>query len=216
MYVPRHFEESSVEVMHALIGRHPLGTLIAMTPRGLEASHVPFLVEPSPADAASQSRYGTLRCHVARANPLWRALSSQAEVLTIFQGAENYISPSWYASKREHGKVVPTWNYVTVHAYGAPRVVHDADWLRTLVAGLTDRHEAGRADRWQLEDAPADYVEKMLGAIVGVEIPVTRMIGKWKLSQNRSSADREGVIAGLEQESAPADSDMAVLVRRTL
>jgi transcriptional regulator len=214
MYVPRHFEESSIEVMHALIARHPLGTLVAMTPRGLEASHVPFLVAPSPTAATSQ--FGTLRCHVARANPLWRDMSSQAEVLAIFQGAENYISPSWYAAKREHGKVVPTWNYVTVHAYGAPRIVHDADWLRALVGGLTDRHEAGRADRWQLEDAPVDYVDKMLGAIVGVEIPVTRMIGKWKLSQNRSTADREGVIAGLEQEGAPAGPDMADLVRRTL
>jgi transcriptional regulator len=211
MYMPRHFEERSVEVMHALIGRHPLGTLVAMTPRGLEASHVPFLLEPS-----APAPYGTLRCHVARANPLWGDLGSTTEVLAIFQGAGSYISPSWYASKREHGKVVPTWNYVTVHAYGAARIVHEAAWLRGLVAELTQRHEEGRAGRWQLDDAPGDYVEKMLGAIVGVEIPVTRMVGSWKLSQNRSAADREGVVAGLEEEKTPTAADVAALIRRTL
>jgi len=153
MYVPGHFEETRVDVMQALIGRHPLGTLVAMTPRGLEASHIPFLVDPA---TSSSALYGTLRCHLARANPLWRDLVPGVQVLAIFQGAESYISPSWYAAKRDHGKVVPTWNYVTVHAYGTPRVVHDADWLRALVAALTDRHEAGRPDRWQLGDAPAD------------------------------------------------------------
>ena len=213
MYVPGHFEERSIEVMHALIGRHPLGTLVAMTPRGLEASHVPFLLVP-PAGEPTSSPHGTLRCHLARANPLWRDLTSATEVLAVFQGAESYISPSWYASKVEHGKVVPTWNYVTVHAYGTARVVNDVEWLRALVAGLTERHEAQREGRWRLDDAPVDYVEKMLHAIVGVEIPVTRMIGSWKLSQNRSAADREGVIAGLEQE--PTGADMAALVRRTL
>jgi len=213
MYVPGHFEETSVEVMQALIGRQPLGTLVAMTPRGLEASHIPFLIDNETSPSAS---YGTLRCHLARANPLWRDLAPGAQVLAIFQGAESYISPSWYASKRDHGKVVPTWNYVTVHAYGTPRVIHDADWLRALVAGLTDRHEAGRTDRWQLGDAPADYVDKMLNAIVGVEIPVTRMVGSWKLSQNRSAADRAGVVAGLEQEGATEAQDMVALIRRTL
>jgi transcriptional regulator len=213
MYVPGHFEETRVDVMQALIGRHPLGTLVAMTPRGLEASHIPFLIDTATTSSAS---HGTLRCHLARANPLWRDLAPGTQVLAIFQGADSYISPSWYASKRDHGKVVPTWNYVTVHAYGTPRVIHDADWLRTLVAGLTDRHEAGRTDRWQLGDAPADYVDKMLNAIVGVEIPVTRMIGSWKLSQNRSAADREGVVTGLEQEHASGAQDMVALIRRTL
>jgi transcriptional regulator len=210
MYVPRHFAESSVDVMHALIGRHPLGALVAMTPRGLEASHVPFEIDPQPAP------YGTLRCHLARANSLWRDLSSQAQVLAIFQGAESYISPSWYAAKSEHAKVVPTWNYVTVHAYGTPRVINDAAWLRKLVETLTNHHEAARAEPWRVDDAPPDYVEKMLAAIVGVEIPVTRLIGSWKLSQNRSTADREGVVAGLSQETAPRSADMAELVRRTL
>jgi transcriptional regulator len=198
MYVPKHFEETRIEVLHALMRRHPLGALVATTPQGLDASHIPFEIDPEPAP------YGTLRCHVARANPLWQTLSTTPETLVIFQGQDAYISPSWYVAKQEHGKVVPTWNYAVVHAHGRARVVHEADWLRALVTALTDRHEEGRADRWRVTDAPAEYVEKMLGAIVGIEIPVTRLIGKWKMSQNRSSADRRSVVLGLESEHAPA------------
>jgi transcriptional regulator len=210
MYVPRHFEESRVEVLHELIRRHPLATLVAVTPEGPEASHVPFEldIEPQP--------FGTLRCHLARANPLWRQLAADKQVLVVFQGAESYISPAWYASKKEHGKVVPTWDYVTVHAHGVPTVTHDAQWLRTLVETLTNRHEQGRPDPWHVSDAPADYVEKMLAAIVGVEIPVQRLVGNWKLSQNRSAADREGVIAGLERDGAAPQLDVASLIKRTL
>ena len=197
-------------MLHELIRRHPLGVLVAMTPEGLDASHVPFEtdLEPTPG--------GVLRCHVARANPLWRHLSADAEVLAIFQGAESYISPAWYPAKEEHGKVVPTWNYVTVHAYGRPRVIHDRSWLRTLVESLTNRHEAGRPDPWRVSDAPVEYIDKMLNAIVGIEIPITRLSGKWKISQNRSAADRRGVIEGLGDATASSDAEMAALIRRTL
>jgi transcriptional regulator len=210
MYVPRHFEETRVEVLHELIRRRPLGTLVAITPDGLDASHVPFEIDPQP------QPFGTLRCHLARANPLWRHLAADGQCMVVFQGEESYISPSWYVAKQEHGKVVPTWDYVTVHAHGAANVTHDAQWLRRLVADLTNRHEQGRADPWQVSDAPADYVEKLLGAIVGVEIPVSRLIGKWKLSQNRSAADRQGVIAGLREQGSDVDAGMASLIDSTL
>jgi len=208
MYLPKHFEETRVEVLHALVRRHPLGTLVAMTPHGLDASHIPFEIDPEPAP------YGTLRCHVARANPLWQTLSSAPEALAIFQGDDAYISPSWYVAKQEHGKVVPTWNYAIVHAHGQARVVHEADWLRTLVTALTDRHEEGRAERWRVTDAPAEYVEKMLAAIVGIEIPITRLQGKWKMSQNRSAADRRGVVAGLEHEGSSTETVAALVKER--
>ena len=207
MYVPRHFAENRVEVLHDLIRRHPLGVLVAATPDGLEASHVPFEIDPQP------QPFGTLRCHLARANPLWEQIAADEPVLVVFQGEHGYVSPGWYPAKQEHGKVVPTWNYVAVHAYGNARVVHDAAWLRRMVEDLTNRHEQGRADPWHVNDAPADYIEKMLGAIVGVEIPLARLIGKWKLSQNRSSADRHGVVAGLGRDGSAAH---AALVKTTL
>jgi transcriptional regulator len=210
MYVPRHFTEDRVDVLHELIRRHPLGTLVVAGPAGLEASHVPFEISPEPAP------FGTLRCHVARANPIWQQFDPDRPVLVVFQGEQGYVSPSWYAAKQESGKVVPTWNYAAVHAYGSAQAVHDAAWLRRMVEDLTNRHEQGRADPWQVSDAPADYVEKLLGAIVGVEIPVTRMLGKWKFSQNRSTADRQGVISGLERDGAPAQADVAAVVKSTL
>ena len=164
----------------------------------------------------SRSRSARLRCHVARANPIWQQVSADHQVLVVFRGEEGYVSPSWYAAKQEHGKVVPTWNYAAVHAYGVATAVHDAAWLRRMVEDLTNRHEHGRPDPWQVSDAPAEYVEKLLGAIVGVEIPVTRLIGKWKLSQNRSTADRQGVVSGLERDGSPAQADVATLIKTTL
>jgi transcriptional regulator len=210
MYIPSHFAESRTEVLHELIRRHPLGALIAATPDGVEASHVPFELD------AAGAPPGVLRCHLARANPLWKCLAEAPQTLVIFQGEDSYISPAWYAAKQQHGKVVPTWNYVVVHAYGKPRVIHDAEWLRALVMQLTDRHEAGRAEPWRVTDAPAEYVDKMLQAIVGVEIEIARLSGSWKLSQNRSRADREGVARGLAASSSPNDAAMAHLIERTL
>jgi transcriptional regulator len=205
MYLPKHFDETRVEVLHGLIRAHPLGALVTTGANGLEANHIPFEIDPDPAP------FGTLRAHVARANPVWR--EGTGDALVIFQGPEIYVSPSWYPSKREGGKVVPTWNYAVVHAYGALRAVDDAAWLRAFVERLTDRHEAARPDRWHVTDAPADYVDRMVTAIVGIELPVARLVGKWKVSQNRPAADQAGVIAGLEAVGDDAARAMAAAVR---
>ena len=210
MYVPKHFAETRVDVLHDLIRRHPLGTLVVAAAAGLEASHIPFEIDPEPVP------FGTLRCHVARANPIWQQIAADRPVLVVFQGEEGYVSPSWYVGKQEHGKVVPTWNYAAVHAYGIAKAVPDAAWLRRMVEDLTRRHEHGRAQPWQVSDAPDDYVDKLLAAIVGIEIPVTQMLGKWKFSQNRSVADRQGVIAGLERDGVPAQADVAAVIKTTL
>jgi transcriptional regulator len=186
---------------------HPLGALVTLGAGGLEANHLPFEIDPDPAP------FGTLRGHVARANPVWRELSRGADALAIFQGPATYVSPSWYPSKQEGGKVVPTWNYAVVHAYGPLRAIDDAAWLRAFVERLTDRHESGRTAPWQVSDAPADYVDKMVTAIVGIELPVARLVGKWKVSQNRPAPDRAGVVAGLEQDGGDAARAMAALVR---
>jgi transcriptional regulator len=209
MYLPKHFEETRVQVLHDLIGAHPLGALVAMTSAGLEANHIPFEVDPEPAP------FGTLRGHIARANPLWRDVSRDVEALVIFQGPGLYVSPSWYPTKQETAKVVPTWNYAVVHAYGAVRFIDDRDWLRAFVTKLTARHEAPRSDPWKVTDAPADYVDQMLGAIIGLEIPITRLVGKWKVSQNRPAQDRDGVVEGLLREGGSDAAGMAELVRNS-
>ena len=209
MYLPKHFEETRVEVLHGLVRAHPLGALVTLGADGLEANHIPFEIDSDPAP------FGTLRGHVARANPVWRELSRGADALAIFQGAATYVSPSWYPTKQEGGKVVPTWNYAVVHAYGPLRAVDDPAWLRAFVERLTNRHESGRTAPWHVTDAPADYVDKMVTAIVGIELPVTRLLGKWKTSQNRPARDRAGVVAGLEQDCGDAASAMAALVRET-
>ena len=209
MYLPKHFEETRVDVLHGLVRAHPLGALVTLGAGGLEANHIPFEIDSDPAP------FGTLRGHVARANPVWRELSRGADALAIFQGAATYVSPSWYPTKQEGGKVVPTWNYAVVHAYGPLRAVDDPAWLRAFVERLTNRHESGRTAPWHVTDAPADYVEKMVTAIVGIELPVTRLLGKWKTSQNRPARDRAGVVAGLEQDGGDAASAMAALVRET-
>jgi transcriptional regulator len=193
MYLPSHFEEKRLEVLHQLIREHPLGALVTLGREGLNANHVPFEFDPEP------TPFGTLRAHVARSNPVWQDFSKDVEALVVFQGAQAYISPSWYASKKEGGKVVPTYNYMVVHAYGAMRVIDDPAWVLGLVERLTDRHEAGRAGRWKVTDAPRDYIDKMLAAIVGIEIPVSKLIGKWKVSQNQPQANREGVVNGLRE-----------------
>jgi transcriptional regulator len=209
MYLPKHFEETRVDVLHGLVRAHPLGALVTLGPDGLEANHIPFEIDPDPAP------FGTLRGHVARANPVWRELSRGADALAIFQGPATYVSPSWYPTKQDGGKVVPTWNYAVVHAYGPLRAIDDAAWLRGFVERLTNRHETGRAEPWHVTDAPADYVDKMVTAIVGIELPVARFVGKWKVSQNRPARDRAGVVAGLELDGGDAARAMATLVRET-
>jgi transcriptional regulator len=209
MYLPGHFEESRVEVLHELIHAHPLGALVTLTSAGLDANHIPFEVDPEPAP------FGTLRGHVARANPVWREGARDVDALVIFQGASRYISPAWYPTKQETAKVVPTWNYVVVHAHGTPRFIDDRAWLRDFVTKLTNRHEAERREPWHVTDAPADYIDKQLGAIIGLEIPIVRLVGKWKLSQNRPAQDQDGVVEGLRREGDHSGAAVADLIRRS-
>jgi transcriptional regulator len=192
MYLPAHFEETRPEVLHELVRAHPLGLLVTLGPAGLQANPVPFML-----DLAAEGGAAVLRAHVARANPVWREARVDVESLVVFQGPQAYISPSLYPSKAATGKVVPTWNYVMVQARGTLRVVDDAPWLHALVTRLTDRHEAPRAAPWAVSDAPADYVDTMLRAIVGIEITLSALTGKWKVSQNRNATDRAGVADGL-------------------
>jgi len=192
MYLPKHFEETRPEVLHALIRAEPLGLLVTQSDAGLQANSIPFLLDADPAGGP-----GILRAHVARANPLWRETRGEVESLVVFQGPQAYISPGWYPSKREHGKAVPTWNYVMVQARGTLRAVDDAAWLHAFVTRLTTRHEAVQAQPWAVTDAPPDFIDTMVRAIVGIEITLTALTGKWKVSQNRSAADREGVAVGL-------------------
>ena len=199
MYLPEHFNEQRAELLHELIREQPLGTLVTLAAEGLNANHVPFEFDAAPVPL------GTLRCHVARANSIWRDFSPMVEALVIFQGPKTYVSPSFYPSKKVTGEVVPTYNYVIVHGYGAMKIIHDREWLRGLVTRLTKRFEAGRAAPWQVTDAPPAFIDKQLGAIVGIEIALTKLIGKWKVSQNRPINDRKGVIEGLT-ESGDADS----------
>ena len=199
MYMPSHFVEQRPQVLHKLVQDHPLGLLITLADAGLQADPVPFFLDADPAGGP-----GILRAHVARANPLWRETRGDVEALVVFQGPQAYISPGWYASKAEHGKVVPTWNYVMVQARGRLRAIDDRAWLRDFVSRLTDRHEAGRPAPWAASDAPADFLETMLGAIVGIEITLSSLVGKWKVSQNRSAADRAGVVEGLVRERGDA------------
>jgi len=207
MYQPPHFREDRLAVQHALIREHPLGLLVTAGPGGLQANSIPFLI-----DAGSER--GTLRAHLARANPQWHELSAVDECLVVFQGPQTYISPSLYPTKQEHGKVVPTWNYITVHAWGRPHVIDDAAWLRRQVEDLTAHNEASRAAPWLVSDAPEDYLAAQLKGIVGIEIPIARIEGKWKVSQNRPAIDRAGVVAGLRGGSSDAEMIAAAVEER--
>jgi transcriptional regulator len=216
MYLPAHFAENRVDVLHALMRAHPLATIITLSSAGLVANHIPLQVHAG----ADPQGPGILRGHVARANPLWSDRVEGVETLVVFQGAQHYISPGWYPSKQETGKVVPTWNYCCVHAYGALQVHENAAWIRGQVGALTTRHEATMARPWAVDDAPDDFVQSMLAKIVGIEIAITRISGKWKVSQNQPAHNRAGVIDGLgglgETDAADAAdaAAMAGLVRQ--
>ena len=192
MHTPKIFRQSDLAKIHGLIESHPLGALITSTPDGLEANHIPFELD------RDAGEYGTLLGHVARANPVWQANAD--EVLVVFQGANNYVSPGWYASKQVHGKVVPTWNYVVAHAYGTLQPIEDREWIRGHMERMTNRHESASPVPWQVSDAPEAYTARMLRAVVGIEIKLTRFEAKWKASQNRPETDREGVAEGLRRE----------------
>jgi transcriptional regulator len=206
MYLPSHFEEKRPEVLHDFVRANPLGLMITPTHEGgLLANSIPFVLDADPAGGP-----GILRAHVARANPVWREAREDAESLVAFQGPQAYVSPSFYPSKAEHGKAVPTWNYVMVQARGRFRAIDDVTWLRAFVTRLTERHESPRAAPWHVSDAPEDYLATMLRAIVGLEIPLTSLVGKWKASQNRSAADRDGVARGLKDAGMALDACSAL------
>lgn len=205
MYQLPTFREDRIEAQHDLIRAHPLGLLVTAGPGGLMANPIPFLIDPEGGE------HGTLRCHLARANPQCADLAAVAECLVVFQGPQGYVTPSWYQTKQETGKVVPTWNYATVHAWGRPRVIADAAWLRRQIDGLTALNEGRRPAPWAVDDAPADFVSAQIKGILGVEIPIARIEGKWKVSQNRPEADRAGVVAGL-RDTGEAGEPMAALV----
>ena len=206
MYIPKHFEEPRIEVMHELMRARPLATLVTLSSGGLNANHIPLHL----ADASAP--FGTLRGHVARANPLWSDFAKDVEVLAIFHGPDSYITPSWYATKQATGKVVPTWNYAVVHAYGKLRIIDDASWLRSQLEALTAHNEAGFARQWSVSDAPREYTDKLLAAIVGFEIVITKLTGKWKVSQNQPAQNQASVIAGLNDSDLRDAEAMAALV----
>jgi len=201
MYVPAHFAEDRIPVLHDAIRASGLATLVTLTTDGLIASHVPLFLNPDP------EPYGTLIGHLARPNP--QAKPPIGEALAIFMGSDGYITPSYYATKRETGKVVPTWNYTSIHAYGPLRFFDDRARLLNIVTHLTNRHEGERAAPWAVTDAPADFVQGMLNGIIGFELTITRLQGKWKMSQNRPEADRTGVVDGLREDGRP---DLALQV----
>jgi transcriptional regulator len=194
MYIPAAFRETRVEVLHELIDAHPLGMLISHGAGGLTASPLPFLVY------RQEGQFGTLRAHLAKANPHWQELG-EVECLVVFQGEQGYVTPSWYPSKAATQQAVPTWNYAVVQVWGKVRVVDDAAWLRRQLDDLTRFHERDRSPAWAVDDAPEDYIAKQMKAIVGIEIAVARIEGKWKLSQNRNVADRCGVVNGMRSAS---------------
>ena len=204
MYLPAHFSEARSAVVQALVEQHPLAILVLSHADALVANHVPLrFATHSPAGELLQG-------HVARANPLWQMLAAEPRALAIFQGPQAYVSPSLYPGKARHGKVVPTWNYAVVHVHGRLRAIDDREWLRVLVTQQTVSQEQARAQPWQVSDAPPAYIDTMLGGIVGIELTVERIDGKYKLSQNRETADREGVIAGLSSSSAVATAALMV------
>jgi transcriptional regulator len=208
MYIPKHFEQPSVEAMHALISSNPFAALVTYGSEGLCANHIPMELheEPKP--------YGTLVGHVARANPVWREVSNNHESMVIFQGANIYITPSWYPSKKESGKVVPTWNYAVVHAHGYIRVVDDAQWVKAHIEQLINRQESSFAQPWTISDAPREFIERLILGVVGIEIPITRLVGKWKVSQNQPESDRGGIVSGLCGLGTPNALQMAEYVER--
>ncbi|MBD9427002.1 FMN-binding negative transcriptional regulator [Pseudomonas sp. PDM15] len=203
MYLPSAFRQDELAELHAQMRANPFALLTSAGAEGVQASHLPLLLAPD------EGEFGTLYGHFARANPHWRELQGGAEALAVFSGPDAYISPSWYAAKVEHGKVVPTWNYIAVHARGPVELIEDPERLLQIVSRLSDQHESGRARPWAVNDAPREYIDTMLRAIVGFALPIRRLDGKWKLGQNRSTVDQAGVRDGLDASSNPRDRELA-------
>jgi transcriptional regulator len=220
VYIPPHFNEERVDVLHQLIREHGLATLVTYGPSGLIASHVPLVLDTSASGASAASGastatgattvpFGTLRGHLSRANQQWRDYSPDVPALAIFAGPQHYITPSWYPAKAEHGKVVPTWNYIVVHAYGRLETYDDRESLLANVEALTTHHEANRPEPWKVSDAPASYIDAQLKGIIGISLRIDRLEGKWKISQNRSAADQASVAAALHETGTDASVAMA-------
>ena len=205
MYVPDHFKVEDVAQMHALMRGRPFAALVSAGASGLYASHLPTVLK-------DEGDYGVIECHLARANPHWRELAEGGEALMIFQGPDGYITPNWYPTKAETGKVVPTWNYAIVHAYGRPEVHDDREWLKRHVGELTTQQETSEAQPWKVSDAPDSYIDVMTRGIVGFRFAITRLQGKWKMSQNREKPDWEGVARGLNARAAGDDREVAAMV----
>ncbi|MGO8983665.1 MAG: FMN-binding negative transcriptional regulator [Terriglobales bacterium] len=210
MYIPKANEEKRVPVMQELMASRPLATLVTLGASGLFASHVPMVLEDD------GSSFGVLKCHLSRANKQWRDFVPTVEALAIFAGHQHYISPTWYPGTKEHGKEVPTWNYVVVHAYGPLKVIEDSHWLLTNVEKLTNIQEAASPVPWKASDAPADFIASQLKGIVGLELSIRRLEGKWKVSQNRTERDRNGVLEGLAELDTPESLAMKALVKKAL
>lgn len=207
MYIPKHFEVTDSETIYALIREYPLATLITFSKGQINANHIPLTL------SISTEPYMTLQGHVSRSNPLLNDIDAEIETLAIFHGPNAYISPSWYETKKESGKVVPTWNYVAVHAYGNLKVVDDTEWLRTQLETLTDQHEANLLEPWSIHDAPNEFTNKLMESIVGIEMRVTKLLGKWKVSQNQPVPNKEGVIKGLQTSNQLGSLEMAKLIK---
>lgn len=203
MYTAKLNEETRIDVLHGIMREAPLATLVTCGADGPEVNHIPMVI------SANEGPYGTLRGHVARVNPVWRNLRDGGECVAVFRAADYYISPSWYPSKKVDPRTVPTWNYVVVHAHGTVKTMEDSAWLCAHLEELTDQQEGGRVPRWRVADAPEEFLHKLRGAIVGIELSITRLDGKVKASQNRSAEDRAGVVQGLLTEDREAASAMA-------
>jgi transcriptional regulator len=208
MYIPRANQEDRIPVIHKLMQDQPFASLITMGTSGLFASHIPMMLEPD------GTPFGRLKCHISRANQQWKEFSPSIEALAIFSGPQHYITPSWYPEKLETAKVVPTWNYAVVHAYGHLKVIEDSEWLMAHLESLVNIHESSFAVPWKIEDAPADYVASLVKGIVGFEMVIERLEGKWKVSQNRSEQDRVGVAEGLADLNTEESLAMKTLVEK--
>jgi transcriptional regulator len=207
MFLPDHFRVEDIPEMHTLMRARPFAGLVSMTPSGLYGTHLPTVLK-------GEGPFGTIECHLSRANPHWKDLAGGGEAMMIFQGPDGYVTPNWYATKAATGKAVPTWNYAIVHAYGRPAVMDDKEWLKRHVTELSDQQERSEAHPWKVSDAPDSYIDVMLRGIVGFRFEITRLEGKWKMSQNREAQDREGVVKGLGARGAGGDLEMARLIAR--
>jgi transcriptional regulator len=206
VYLPQHFEETDAATLHQLIRDFPLGLLITVGSDGLAANHIPFVLDEKAGE------HGRLLGHVARNNAVWRDHDSEQDALVVFQSADAYVSPNWYPTKRETHEVVPTWNYAVVHVYGRLIVHDDATWVRGQAGRLTKQQEASQPTPWKMADAPPAYTAGMLAQIVGIELPISRLVGKFKASQNRLARDRDGAITGLRGTGDPGDAAMAEIM----